>query len=133
MIDGTASEIAAVRSRSAGRMRRSAPIAVVLIALVAGGVGGYLWSRHRTPTVHVLVGNAAVLKHQAAVEVGGWTYGFAGQVPLWIDSSGTTHEASWPDCLDRHGSSTRIRFGEVPVTAPTGVGEREVVWVDCRG
>ena len=121
--------------RSAGGLRRWAPALAIAIALVvAGGVGGYFWSRHRTPTVHVLVGNAAVLDHQAAIEVGGTTYGVAGQqVPLWIDSSGMNHEFSWPDCLDRRSSNTRIRFGEIPVTDPNGVGTREVVWVDCRG
>jgi len=113
------------------RLPRAAVVAVA-IALVAGGVGGYALSQHRNG-VHALTGTAYIGKHQMSVEVGGWTYGFRQTVPLWIDTSGTTHDGGWPDCLRPIGAKVRVRFGEVPVTAPTGAGEREVVWVDCRG
>ncbi|HEY2354959.1 MAG TPA: hypothetical protein VGH79_08705 [Gaiellaceae bacterium] len=89
--------------------------------------------RRGTTSVHVLTGTAWVGDHQASIGVGGWTYGFAQSMPMWIDGSGTEHDGGWPACLDRIGSHPRIRFGAVPVTDPNGLGQREVVWVDCRG
>ena len=105
----------------------------VAIALFVGGAVGYVLSQHRNG-VHALTGTAIVMDHQAAIEVDGWTYGFTGTVPMWIDASGSTHpDGGWPACLSRVGTKVPIRFGETYVTLPTGISEREVVWVDCRG
>jgi hypothetical protein len=123
-------------ARSAGGFFRTPLVWVVVAiasALLVGGYGGYVLSKHKNG-VHVLTGNAHVFYHQAAIEVGGWTYGFSGGVPMWIDASGTTHpDGGWPACLSRVGARVPIRFGETSVTLPTGISEREVVWVDCRG
>ena len=128
------SPVANALPRSVAGHRRRGPIVVaaMAIALVAGGVGGYVLSQHRNG-VHALTGTAHVLDHQMSVEVGGWTYGFEETVPLWIDAAGTTHDRGWPNCLRPIGAKVRVRFGEVPVTSPTGFGAREIVWVDCRG
>ena len=107
-------------------------VAAVAGALLLGGYGGYALSQHRN-AVHVLTGKAYVEIHQAGITVGDWTYGFSDSVPEWIDASGTTHMGGWPNCLNRVGTHQRIRFGWIPVTFPNGIGERDVVWVDCRG
>jgi len=109
-------------------------LAVIAIALLVGGVGGFFIGRHGTVTVRALTGTAHVGNHQMWVSVDGWQYGVSQSVPVWIDSSGTTHDdESWPACLRPVGGHVRIRFGAVPVTTPTGLGQRQVVWVDCSG
>jgi hypothetical protein len=125
-------------ARPAARRWVPAVAVAIVILLFVGGVAGYALSQHRSISVRVLTGNASVGDHPAAVEVGGWTYGLKGSVPMWIDASGMSHQFGWPACLsDRRGearpTSTRIRFGAFPVTDPNGLGTREVVWVDCRG
>jgi len=102
------------------------------IALLVGGYGGYVLSKHHDG-IHYLTGNAYIEYHEAGVEAGGTLYGFQGSVPAWIDALGSTHMDGWPSCLNRVGTHRRIRFGELPVTFPNGIGENLVVWVDCRG
>jgi hypothetical protein len=105
----------------------SAVLLVLVVASVAYSLGAHSRARQTT-----LTGNAYVGLKQASVSVGGWSYGFVDSVP-WIDSAGSTHDSGWPACLGTPGTTVHIKFGAVPVTAPTGVSWREVVWVDCRG
>ena len=116
-----------------GRPARPLPwLAAVALAVVAllssAGVGYAAGARHSGPVT--LAGRAIVGGHVATIEVDGWAYGIRGSIP-WIDGSGAQHEDGWPDCL-RMGTSPVVRFGAVPVTYPTGIGQRQVLWVDCR-
>jgi hypothetical protein len=61
----------------------------------------------------------------------GWTYGFMNSVPRWIDTAGTSHTDSWPDCVNPSGTQKPVRFATVNVTV-TGTTWRQVLVVDCR-
>jgi hypothetical protein len=105
-------------------------------ALAAGviGVAAFVAGQHHhSSAVTVLTGVAYTGGQQASVIVDGYTYGFEGVGSVdWVDSQGVTHMGSWPACLAKPGTTHRISFGYVPVTAPDGTGWRQVVWVDCR-
>jgi len=111
--------------------RKAWLISAVLLVLVVASVAYSLGATGRVRQV-TLTGDAYVGLKQMAVSVGGWSYGAVDSVP-WIDASGSTHDSGWPACLGTPGTKVHIKFGAVPVTAPTGVSWREVVWVDCRG
>lgn len=66
------------------------------------------------------------------VTVAGWAYAIQGDSVVWVDQQGSTHDDGWPSCLSRPGQTVPISFGEVPVTAPNGLGCHQVVWVDCN-
>lgn len=111
-------------------------IRAALVALVAGliGVAAFVAGQHNhSSAVTVLSGLAYTGGQQASVIVDGYTYGFEGVGSVtWVDSQGGTHEGDWPSCLKVPGTTHRIKFGYVPVTAPDGTGWRQIVWVDCR-
>jgi hypothetical protein len=67
---------------------------------------------------------------QVSATVDGITYGFSDSV-AWVDSSGSWHEAGWPACVPAR-SGLRITFGGALVLGPTGTGQYQMVWVDCR-
>jgi hypothetical protein len=129
----TVTQIPPSDQASTWRHSGSAAIAVVgvlLLALVA--FAGHTISGQDGKRLKVLTGNAYVGAHQASVRVDGWAYGIVDSVP-WVDSAGSSHESGWPTCLDRIGTTVRIRFGEIPVTGPKNDAWRAVAWVDCRG
>jgi hypothetical protein len=111
-------------------------IRAAVVALVAGliGVAAFVAGQHNhSSAVTVLSGLAYTGGQQASVIVDGYTYGFEGVGSVtWVDSQGGTHEGDWPSCLKVPGTTHRIKFGYVPVTAPDGTGWRQIVWVDCR-
>ena len=104
--------------------------------MVAGliGVAAFVAGQHNhSSAVTVLSGLAYTGGQQASVIVDGYTYGFEGVGSVtWVDSQGGTHEGDWPSCLKVPGTTHRIKFGYVPVTAPDETGWRQIVWVDCR-
>jgi hypothetical protein len=111
-------------------------IRAAVAALIAGlvGVAAFVAGQHNhSSAVTVLTGLAYTGGQQASVVVDGYAYGFEGVGSVdWVDSQGVTHTGSWPACLAKPGTTHRISFGYVPVTAPDGTGWRQVVWVDCR-
>jgi len=101
-----------------------------LIALVAF-LAFFAGEHHQRPFA-ISTGVAAVGDHQATVTVAGWAYAIQGDSVVWVDQQGSTHDGGWPSCLSRPGQTVPISFGEVPVTAPNGLGCHQVVWVDCN-
>ena len=109
---------------SPGRPRRVTRAAIA--ALIAGliGVAAFVAGQHHhSSAVTMLTGLAYTGGQQASVIVDGYTYGFEGVGSVtWLDSQGETHEGGWPACLAKPGTTHRIMFGYVPVTAPDGTG-----------
>ena len=118
------------------RVRRvvRAAAAVVVACLIAAGA--FVAGEHQQQQQHamtILTGVAYVGADEASVTVGNWVYGLQGAGNVsWVDSQGSTHTSGWPACLTGPGKYHRIRFGEVPVTAPGGGMWRQIVWVDCQ-
>jgi len=111
--------------------RKAWLISAVLLMLVVASLAYSLGADGRVRQV-TLTGDAYVGLKEFSVRVGGWSYG-ASDTVRWIDNSGSTHDSGWPDCLGTPGTTVHVKFGAIPVTAPTSVSWRQVVWVDCRG
>jgi hypothetical protein len=105
-------------------------VGAVLIALTA--FLAFLAGEHHQRPFVILTGVATVGSQQATVTVAGWSYAISGDSVVWVDRQGSTHDGGWPSCLNGVGRTVPISFGEVPVTAPNGLGWRQVVWVDCN-
>jgi hypothetical protein len=117
-------------------IRWSIAAAVMVVVAVGAYVLGTL-----NPAVHVSTGTAysnggnqsvggSVISGQATVMVDGWAYGIDGGVSEWEDAAGGWHDGTWPSCLSTLGDH-QIRFGWVLVSTSSGLGWREVVWVEC--
>ncbi len=102
--------------------------ALWVATITAAAVVGYL-ARSQT-NVTVLTASAYVGVGQATAIVDGWAYA----LPLdgrWLGIDGSWRDRGPPACLNKLGTSAPISFGYVPVTGPSGVSWRQVVWVSC--
>jgi hypothetical protein len=113
---------------------------VLVVVICAVAFGAYVLGS-LNPAVHVSTGTAfsnwgnqsvggSVISGEASVKADGWAYGIEGGVSWWKDAGGTWHDGTWPSCLSPNGYH-QIRFGWVYVTTPSGLGSRDVVWVEC--
>lgn len=114
-----------------GSARASVRQLAIAVAMIALGLVAFAAGRNSTG-VTVLHGSAHVGASVMTVKVGNTYYGARGSVH-WFDADGASHDSGWPDCLSAPGTNIPIRFGEVSVTAPSGDGWQEVLWIDCRG
>lgn len=103
---------------------------LALLVVVAVAVLAYLVTSKLSDRVHWETGQAHIHNATMTVHAGDEHYGASGSVPLWYDRSGTSHEASWPDCLRNGDRSVRFAWVKVEVA---GTGFRPIVAVDCRG
>jgi hypothetical protein len=116
-----------------GRQLVRAGAAVVACLIAAGAFVAGEHHHPPQPGMTILTGRAYVGVDEASVTVGGWVYGLQGTGNVsWVDSQGSTHTFGWPACLTGPGQYRRVKFGEVPVTAPNGMVTRQIVWVDCQ-
>jgi hypothetical protein len=108
-------------------------IGLIALALTLVGLLGYGIGANHGTGAQVLTGRAYASPYQAAVTVGGWTYGFeiSPNGMRWYDAGGGSHEGGIPPCL-QHPGNPWIRFG---IADATGLNDqsswRAVTWVQC--
>ena len=106
-------------------------VAVPAVCVVVGLLAGYQLGHHHSAAVTWHTGLGEIDDHEVTISAPGWTYGAQGAVPGWIDSSGTTHNGGWPDCLNPSGTQKQVRFAATNVNT-AGTSSRQIVLVDCR-
>jgi len=111
--------------------RAGVVIAVVVAALVAGGVGYATGTNTERVAVHRNV-LAQSGDDQVSARAEGWSY----NIPLdvqWQDAGGTWHERGRPSCLPNR-TQVPVTFGstEMALPGPGAVSFRPVVWVSCK-
>lgn len=103
---------------------------VIVVALVSGAAGCLVGNR---TVVSVHTGSPMAGEHTISVEADGWTYAIPEDL-FWRDAQGSWHDRGRPDCIPPMAEDIApVTFGAVDVTAPTGPGWRQVVWVTCPG
>lgn len=120
------------RDRKEGDVPRNrVMVAAVLgvVALAAAALLGFLARSGSGATV--LTGRAHVGLDQATAVVDGWAYAIPVDVQ-WLGTDGTWRDSGRPACLTHLGMSAPIQFAYVPVTGPTEMSWRQVVWVSCK-
>ena len=106
-------------------------IALVVAALVAGGVGYAMGTNTGRVAVHRNV-LAQSGDDQVSAQAEGWGY----SIPLdvqWQDAGGTWHERGRPSCLPNR-TQVLVTFGstEIALPGPGAISFRAVVWVSCK-
>jgi hypothetical protein len=100
-----------------------------VVALAAAALLGFL--ARSGSNVTVLTGRARVGVNQATATIDGWSYALPVDV-AWLGADGSWRESGRPACLTQQGMSAPIQFGYVPVTGPSEISWRQVVWVSCK-
>jgi hypothetical protein len=120
------------RDRKEGDVPRNRVILATVFGVVALAAAALLGFLARSGSdVTVLTGQARVGIDQATAVVDGWAYALPVDV-AWLGADGSWRLDGRPACLTHLGMSGPIQFGYVPVTGPTAMSWRQVVWVSCK-